>query len=618
MKKFLAFILVLFLFSLTLFALLKSSHQEKPVLAQIYQEGDFVDKFEKGIGFSFESICQNEFYYVTPLGRSYPILTQEDVDYLRELNPDFVLLVTGPAGWHNITQENPYQNGHHPTEWNNPYYDFEPLDKTIRLLIDSGIEPILQIWGTPIWANGIDYQRLGRGCFDFMDYGPVPPSNLEEFGFFMKAVAERYSGHHGFPKINHFALWNEPNIQTFWTGTVEQFVQMNNFAYDKIKEVHPDAEIWGGNTAPCCRGPNPIDWLTQAHGFGFKFDKFGHHPYPHEWTTPPWNQPEKEKDRVPPNYLHRLVEHLDSLSGHEGKHVVVTESGYRLEVGITLEQQAEWLEWSMREANKNPRVDCWTNFLLHDYPDWGTGFLDGITGYQSKGVWATSQYNDVLSKEKAVDFDENTYWSSQIFFGPDVDNEWLSVDLGKQTEINQIVVCPHVVSGQIFSFPKDFGFGYSDDASNWDVIEFYYDYQPIINDDGSFCQVFNFPKTKHRYFSIGATKLSVNAIGNYVFAIAEFRLRKVDETSEYPAYFTFRDFSSCQNNDGICRPNCIHETDSDCHLRGDLDNDEDIDAQDLKILLQNWGASPSIPAADLNSDGVVNGMDFGIMVKLIP
>lgn len=611
MKKRFVLFLFSFLFSLTLLAFLKFSRQEGLVLAQIYQEGDSVDKFEKGISIAFEHQCQSEPYYAIPFGRSYPILTHEDIDYLLELQPDFVIIHSvGPAGWYNIAKENPYQDGHHPSEWDNPYYDFEPLDETIRLLVDNGIEPILETWGTPIWANGIDYQRLGRGCFDFMDYGPVPPNNLQEYGFFMRAVAERYSGNHGFPKLNRFLPWNEPNLRSFWTGTVEQFVQMNNFAYDQVKEVNPEAEIWGGNMAPCT---SPIDWLAQAHEFNFKFDKLGIHPYPSQWTEPPWEQ----QYCIGPNRLQILINHLDSLPGYEGKAVVVTESGYRLEVGISLEQQAEWLEWSMREANKNPRVDCWTNFLLHDYPDWGTGFLDGITGYQSKGVWSASQYSSDLSKEKAVDFNENTYWSSQIFSGPDVDNEWLSFDLGKQTEINQIVVCPHVVSGQIFSFPKDFGFGYSDDGSGWHSIETFTDYQPIINDDGSFCQVFNFPKTQHRYFSIGATELSVNPIGNYVFAVAEFRLRKIDETSKYPAYYTFRDFTSCHNDDGICRPNCTHETDSDCPLRGDLNNDGNIDAQDIKILLQNWGDSPSIPKADLNSDGIVNGIDFWIMVKLI-
>ena len=56
---------------------------------------------------------------------------------------------------------------------------------------------------------------------------------------------------------------------------------------------------------------------------------------------------------------------------------------------------------------------------------------------------------------------------------------------------------------------------------------------------------------------------------------------------------------------------------SSAEMRGDLNNDNQVNSQDIKILLQNWGDSPSIPEADLNSDGIVNGIDFGIMVKLM-
>lgn len=49
----------------------------------------------------------------------------------------------------------------------------------------------------------------------------------------------------------------------------------------------------------------------------------------------------------------------------------------------------------------------------------------------------------------------------------------------------------------------------------------------------------------------------------------------------------------------------------------DLNNDGQINSQDLKILLENWGDSPSEPRADLNGDGQVNGIDFGRLRKLV-
>lgn len=55
----------------------------------------------------------------------------------------------------------------------------------------------------------------------------------------------------------------------------------------------------------------------------------------------------------------------------------------------------------------------------------------------------------------------------------------------------------------------------------------------------------------------------------------------------------------------------------DIQLFGDLSQDGNINFQDLKLLLENWGDSPVKPQADLNGDGLVNGIDFGKMVELI-
>ena len=54
---------------------------------------------------------------------------------------------------------------------------------------------------------------------------------------------------------------------------------------------------------------------------------------------------------------------------------------------------------------------------------------------------------------------------------------------------------------------------------------------------------------------------------------------------------------------------------SQSRLEGDLDNDGDVDGSDIKILLSRYGTDDS--EANLNSDGIVNGIDFGEMVKLI-
>ena len=64
----------------------------------------------------------------------------------------------------------------------------------------------------------------------------------------------------------------------------------------------------------------------------------------------------------------------------------------------------------------------------------------------------------------------------------------------------------------------------------------------------------------------------------------------------------------CRHKDCLSQRNC---------LCGDFNEDGQVDTQDVKILLQNWGDSFLIFEADLNYDNMVNGVDFGIILRLL-
>ena len=261
-----------------------------------------------------------------------------------------------------------------PDDPNNPNYNWAFLDRSIDRLWQAGIREIgIQLGGSPRWA----VENVEDSCWsepnypDFLNYSALPSSRYrgsQEYGYFMKAVAQRYKG-----KVKYYSLWNEPNFNLFWKGSIEQFVQMSNSAYDQMKSVDPEVEIWAGNTAPNAYGPNdvrPIEWLRQAKSLGLKFDAYAHHFYPLDNQKPPWNQPNIE-GAVTLNNVDKLLAEVGD------KPIVNNESGYytRGDHPTTEENQAEWLKWSMEEFSKYPQIKLWANFMLYNHPNWGTGFI---------------------------------------------------------------------------------------------------------------------------------------------------------------------------------------------------------------------------------------------------
>lgn len=79
-----------------------------------------------------------------------------------------------------------------------------------------------------------------------------------------------------------------------------------------------------------------------------------------------------------------------------------------------------------------------------------------------------------------------------------------------------------------------------------------------------------------------------------------FGIRRTDDSLK-PSYTAFINFV---NINGILLP-----------VVGDLNNDRIVDLLDIKILFSRYAGNN--PEADLDSDGIVNGIDFGKMIRLI-
>ncbi|MCZ7588995.1 MAG: glycosyl hydrolase [Gaiella sp.] len=293
-----------------------------------------------------------------------------------------------------------------PADPNDPAYDWDTYDRTVRFSIVSGIEPVFSIIGTPPWANA------AKGW----NVAPTKPRDLR---LFAAAAQKRYSGTFvnadgvTLPRVSLWMAWNEPNNPVFlkpqfrragkkWTIlSGRDYAKICNAVVEGIKSVQRSSKVACGATGP--RGNNnpnssrpsvsPIPFLRAMKAGGAKgFDAYAHHPYYGSPAETPTTKPPPGKRGQPPTAvtlanIDDLISELDRLYGKRMR-VWVTEYGYQTSppdriFGVTASKQAKYLTQAVAVARANPRIDMFLWFLLRD-EERLEGWQSGLTTFDDK------------------------------------------------------------------------------------------------------------------------------------------------------------------------------------------------------------------------------------------
>ena len=165
---------------------------------------------------------------------------------------DRQLQLIGAAGFKWIRQQFPWADieisgkGRFDDCRNPPCRDaWAKYDNIVELAGQHGINIIARLDATPRWA------RTTPGDF-------APPTNFDDYGDYVAAVASRYKG-----RITHYQIWNEPNNYPEWGEqpvNPEDFTRLLCMAYRRIKEVDPNAKVIAPALTPTISldpGPGP-------------------------------------------------------------------------------------------------------------------------------------------------------------------------------------------------------------------------------------------------------------------------------------------------------------------------------------------------------------------------
>jgi hypothetical protein len=109
-------------------------------------------------------------------------------------------------------------------------FDFSRLDRVVVPILQSGMTPLMCISYKP-------------EALDPRDLSKVPPANLDEWAYVVRTFVEHYQdlGYTGLV----WEVWNEPDIDFFFQGTPEQYVELYAVTARAIKAVDPTATVGG-------------------------------------------------------------------------------------------------------------------------------------------------------------------------------------------------------------------------------------------------------------------------------------------------------------------------------------------------------------------------------------
>lgn len=149
-------------------------------------------------------------------------------------------------------------------EGSQDHFDWRIYDAIAAEARQRGIEIFATLAYTPQWATSGPY-FLGV------------PDNPADWTDFCSRAAKRYKG-----QIRYWGLWNEPNLDHFWAGSQQQYIDVIlKRGADAIHAANPDAQVGGPELAHLTSGDADwYDWLRESLvQAGGKLDFVTHHAY---------------------------------------------------------------------------------------------------------------------------------------------------------------------------------------------------------------------------------------------------------------------------------------------------------------------------------------------------
>jgi xylan 1,4-beta-xylosidase len=164
-----------------------------------------------------------------------------------------------------------------------PIFNFQYIDTLYDAILGIGMKPFVELSFMP--------QALSSGAKTvFWWKGNItPPKDYDKWQQLIQALVQHWTSRYGAEEVRqwYFEVWNEPNLDIFWSGNQAEYFKLYDVTARAIKSVSPNYRVGGPATAGHAWISETIDFAAKnrvaldfisTHDYGVKgigFDEGG-------------------------------------------------------------------------------------------------------------------------------------------------------------------------------------------------------------------------------------------------------------------------------------------------------------------------------------------------------
>ncbi|GAB3717837.1 GH39 family glycosyl hydrolase [Nocardiopsis oceani] len=128
-----------------------------------------------------------------------------------------------------------------------PVHDFTGIDRVYDTVRDLGYRPVVELSFMPRDLAADPDKTV-------FEYGAVisPPKDYRRWYDLVHDLVTHLVDRYGLAEVRDewsFEVWNEANLEVFWSGTPEEFWHLHDASVAAVKDVHPDLRVGGPSSA---------------------------------------------------------------------------------------------------------------------------------------------------------------------------------------------------------------------------------------------------------------------------------------------------------------------------------------------------------------------------------